>query len=512
MKTSCNNLKEKLALQYDIVFYDDIANLIVSHKKIFETFKQIKKPAYEPTEKIILYSSQYLDQIVLDHITRAAAKIDVSNFFILICNPYNISEKLLESNKKYGYDNSCIQSMIINLENTNQIYTDVLYSFDSMCPAPFSQVSVRTDGRISPCCKFNKNLKTSDDESLLSVFYNKNFSEVREKMKKGMKLPECRECWQTENSGTVSLRKHYLDKLEGKMDYSWLDDIKIRDLTISPSNICNFKCRICHYKQSSSMATERINNSNSKKEIGEIKKYLKDVSINNNKSYIFDSVASIGDSLEYLHILGGEPLMHPQLQKIIDMVINKSCANNISLEFNTNGSIFPNNLIEKFKKFKFVEILLSIDDIGKRFEIQRGGDWDAIKQNLTKFSKIRTNNIKVRPVVTVNIQNLMYLDEIYVFFKNYDMDILWMYLDRPWYYCIDYINQETQNAVIKKYAQHEVKELQNIAQRVMSNEPIDNVEFLKACSNYDTIRNQNFKNTHTEIFKLMSSNLDDNIN
>ena len=512
MKTSCNNLKKKLSMKYDIVFYDDIANLLVSHKKIFKIFKQIRKNTYQPTERIVLYSSQYLNQGVLDHITRAAAKVDISNFFIVICNPYDISENLLESNKKYGYDNFCIQNLIIDLEDTHKIYTDFLYSFDSICPAPFSQVSVRTDGRISPCCKFNKDLKTKDDESLSSVFFNKNFSEVREKMKKGIKLPECRECWENENSGTVSLRNHYLDKLEDKMDYGWLDDIKIRDLTISPSNICNFKCRICHYKQSSSMATERINNSESKKEIEEIKKYLKDVSIKNNKSYIFDSVELIGDSLEYLHILGGEPLMHPQLEKIIDILIKKSFADNISLEFNTNGSIFPNKLIDKFNKFKSVEILLSIDDIEKRFEIQRGGDWNSIKQNLTKFSEIRSNVIKVRPVVTVNIQNLMYLDEIYAFFKNYNMDILWMYLDRPWYYCIDYINKKTQDAVVKKYSEHEAEELQRIAQRVMNNEPFDNEEFLKVCLDYDSIRNENFKNTHAEIFNLMTNNLYDNIN
>lgn len=504
LKRSAVDVKKESFLKYNIIYYSDIADILTSHKKIFKVFEKCRKDVFEPNDRIILYSSELLDQTVLDHIQRAAAKIDISNFFILIYNNQDISEKLKLSNKKYGYDNTKIQNEIINFSETKKISSEKIFNFDTMCPFPFSMASIDQKNDMRPCCKFNGSVGNLDEHDFLSLFFGDKFNLIREKMKNGIQPIECKTCWDNERAGTTSFRQLGLLKYEKLLDNEWLDSIKVRDLTISPSNICNFKCRICNYHSSSAIASEKIKNSASEKEINEVKNILKKYSSDNRKNKIFEALEKTSYSIEFLHILGGEPFMYPHLEKSLDILIKNNHAKNITLEFNSNGSIFPEHLIHKFNEFKSVEILLSIDDIGERFEIQRGGSWEKIVDNIKKFNTIKSDRLTVKAAITVNIQNLIYLDKIYDFFRNIGIDLLWWYLENPYYYCIDNINEKTQNKIIEKYSQHPEKELRNIAERVKSNNPVQNKKFLEECKRYDIIRNQNFSFYHKEIIDLMT--------
>jgi len=512
MKISITDVKQNLYSRYDVICFVDIAELVTSHKKIFETLDKHRKDAFSPDEKIILYSSEYLNQTLLDHIQRAAAKIDISNFFILICNNQDISEKLKLSNEKYGYDDTQIQSETINLDETKKVSTKNIFKFDTMCAFPFSMAMIGQSNTMRPCCKFDGSIGNLDKDDFLASFYGDRINAIRNEMKHGKRPVECNTCWENEDSGTTSFRQLGLLKYEKSLDYGWLDDTKIRDLTISPSNICNFKCRICDHYSSSAIATEKIKNSDSEKEIKKIKDILKYKLSDNKKNKILNILDQSAETIEFLHILGGEPFLYPHLEETLDTLIEKGYAKNIALEFNSNGSVFPEHLINKFNKFKSVEILLSIDDIGKRFEIQRGDSWATIYKNIQKFVNMNYNNISIKMAVTVNIQNLMYLDEIYRFFNSIEIDIIWWYLEHPYHYCIDNINKKTQTKVIEKYSQHPEKELRNIAERVKSNTPVLNNKFLEECKKYDTIRNQSFFKYHKEIVDLMAENqFDDQI-
>lgn len=510
-KTDSENLYATLKLEYNIICYVDIAELLSSHKKIFEFFESYKKSVFAPEERLILYSSEYLNQALLDHIQRSASKIDISNFFVLICNNYDISERLKVSNEKYGYDDVQIRSLVVNLEKTKTLNTNKIFNFDTMCPFPFSMATISTDNSVAPCCKFCGTLGNLNKTNLLDIFYGEKINLIRDKMKNGEKPDECKVCWDNENSGTTSFRKLGLLKYEKSLDREWLDDIKIRDLTISPSIVCNFKCRICSHHYSSSIATEKIKNSNSESEIAKIKDILKSNLSDNKQNKIVEALDYVSESVEFLHIMGGEPFMYPYLESTLDTLIKSGYAKKISLEFNSNGSIFPEKLIDKFKKFKSVEILFSIDDIGKRFEIQRGAIWEEVFSNIQKFKNLDDNNIKIKIAITVNIQNLLYLDQISDFFSGNGMDILWWYLEEPYYYCIDNINEKTQRRVIEKYLHHPDKELRKIAERVKSNSPMENKEFLDQCKKYDNMRNQDFFYYHQEIIDLMTSNRNDDV-
>ena len=56
---------------------------------------------------------------------------------------------------------------------------------------------------------------------------------------------------------------------------------------------------------------------------------------------------------------------------ILEKCVEFGIAKDITLAYNTNGSIFPQDKIELWEQFKKVEIFVSIDDISERFEYIR---------------------------------------------------------------------------------------------------------------------------------------------
>jgi sulfatase maturation enzyme AslB (radical SAM superfamily) len=155
-------------------------------------------------------------------------------------------------------------------------------------------------------------------------------------------------------------------------------------------------------------------------------------------------------------------------------------------------------------QFQSVEILVSIDDIGSRFEIQRGGQWAEILHNLKLFHQLKSTQFSVKITPTVNIQNLLYLDQLVSFCDTMGFEIVWWYLETPDYLCIDNTTQQVKDLVWKKYSQHNNSELRAIATRVVASPPGDATKFLYHMQQHDQRRFQSFESVHPEIFDAMS--------
>ena len=221
--------------------------------------------------------------------------------------------------------------------------------------------------------------------------------------------------------------------------------------------------------------------------------------------HIVNNVISAIDSTEIIHIMGGEPFLWPLLPTFLDTIIDRGQAQKINLEFTSNASIFPANLLPRLQKFKSIEILLSIDDIDQRFEIQRGGKWSEIVNNLKLYDSIQTSIIKIKVAPTVNIQNVLYLDNLLNFLDQFKFDVVWLYLEHPPYLSIDNITNCAKQAIYKKYRDHPIAELKSIAQRVLKSSPVSGDKFLQYIDKIDNRRKQKFEITHKEIVDAMSS-------
>jgi MoaA/NifB/PqqE/SkfB family radical SAM enzyme len=450
---------------------------------------------------LVFYTAHKIEQSLLDHIQRAAARIDISNFFILIVCPRDITTNLHESNQKFGQDQSVIQSMIVPLVDSHPLPT-VSYSVDSLCPLPFMHSQISAKGDVRPCCKFNGKFGTLSTNTVAEIFTGPYADQIRNQMKNGQRPTECAECWKAESLGTTSLRQMALQNYD-HYDEEWVTKNEIHDITWSPVSLCNFTCRICNAGSSSSIAVEELKFASTANE----KKQLRDListCCDTGKSRSF--IQNIADLpyLEYLHILGGEPFLWPHLGDLVDELIANGTAKKISLELTTNCSRYPEKIIARImENFHAVDFLLSIDNTEHRFEIERGDSWENICNNVKKFAMLNDDKINVKLAVTVNLQNILYLDSVTDFAQEHKLPVLWWYLEDPPWLSIDRVTAQAKQLIKHKYKDHQILELRSIAQRVAAASETDGTEFIQFCKKIDRRRGQNFSESHAEIFHAM---------
>lgn len=500
---TAEELKQHLIQDFDLVIFRDIADAWHQHRAIFDIFKSVSRAVFEPNQRLVFYTAHDPEPAFLDHIQRAAARIDISNFFILIVCPFDITDKLRESNRQHGYDDVIIGSMRLPLAETRAFGAKGWYNLQTMCALPFSSISLGPAGHARPCCKFQTTTGRVGAQGITEVFYNSSMQRLREEMLEGRRPEGCQVCWQSEDTGTQSLRQLAMIKYGDQLDQQWLDDVQLRDFTWSPMSLCNFSCRICCPENSTAIAVERIRFSD---DLDEKQRLQVTIKQHNDMKFANEIAQSIGalTHLKNLHILGGEPFLWPNLDAALDLLIQTGQSKNITLEFNTNGSVFPTQRIEKIiDNFHFLEILISLDNVGQRFEIERGGRWNEILINLKKFSKLQNSNVRIKFAVTVNVQNLLYLDDILLFAQHLGIEIVWSYLEEPTMMCIDYATEQTKRLVHELYHNHSEPELRNIAKRVAISLGSDGRDFLAYCQKIDSQRGQNFALSHAEIFESM---------
>jgi hypothetical protein len=505
MKNSCQvkQLRSDLQQQYDLICFEDLADYHSQHRLIFDLFKKYYKSEYTPNERLILYSGFEPSQEFLHHIQRAATKIDISNFFIFIVTPYDLKSNLEISNQIHGNDllpMQCLQVDIIDCKP--QPAAGFFTKLDTVCPYPFMGVNVTSGYSVKPCCKFTESAGTIQHKSIQEIFDSEYFRNIRQQLLTGQQIPQCKACWNTERHNSTSLRQHGLHKFSEVFEQQWLDQPTLIDVTLTPTNLCNFACRICNHHGSSKIAAEEYVHSTSQDQKNIFQKYLH-LQKNNIDKKIIDSIIDSLNTIESLHIMGGEPFIWPSLPKFLQQIIDQGHAKNIHLEFTTNASVFPANLLDQLQKFKSVEILLSIDDIHARFEIQRGGKWADIVHNVKLFKNMQNAIIRVKATPTVNIQNVLYLDQLLNFFNEYNFEIMWWYLEEPHYLSIDHVTSKVKQLVYQKYQNHNNPELRSIAQRVLASNTVNGNEFLQYASKLDQRRQQSFKDAHKEIFDAM---------
>lgn len=94
----------------------------------------------------------------------------------------------------------------------------------------------------------------------------------------------------------------------------------------------------------------------------------------------FDEMAPY---LKHIYITGGEPMVTPAHDTMLDRLIESGYAKNIVLEYDTNCSAINHKIIERWYHFKQIVIRGSMDAIEGAYELIRfGGTWEKFKKNI----------------------------------------------------------------------------------------------------------------------------------
>lgn len=311
---------------------------------------------------------------------------------------------------------------------------------NSFCILPWIHSFVNSDGNYQVCCTseehhrailsndgkpFNINNKPSQEEIMNSEFMKK----LRKDMLKGKWSQVCTRCLVTELDQGISRRqienKNY-DHLIVETVMATKPDgsipVKYRSIDYRLGNLCNLQCRMCGPHSS----TAWLKDWNNVKPEGEKMSDTRRIELESydwiEKDFLFEEFQKKLSYAEHLHFAGGEPLITPQMARMLQYCIDSGHAQNITLTYNTNLTKLPESILELWKGFKSVRLLCSIDGYGKVNEyVRHPSKWDVLDRNLTYLDdnaeKYHIDEILLS--CTVQIYNVLDLPNLYNYLKKF---------------------------------------------------------------------------------------------
>lgn len=482
---SITGLRQYLSSQYTLKCFVDLEYISLAPSNAYKQFQACYQESFDNNDRLVFYTTDIISKKLLDHLYQASSQIDVSNFFVLICSPYDISEQVKSDNP--------FQTLQLEFEKTRELQNNYFVP-DTLCPMPWMHLEVTAPGKIRPCCVSSQTIGHVKDLTLQDAFGSNMLSELRQELLDGKKSSGCQKCWDLESKGLISNRTYHMQFLKTELLTNLLDYPKIKSLDLKPGNTCNFKCRICNPVSSSLFAQE-------------VSKYQSTLLTTFNwaedNSKTINEISNLLSSISNLDMYGGEPFLIKPLSYLVKQAVDLGYAKNIRLHYNSNGSVYPTNLIEHWKKFAQVDIQFSIDNIGSRFELERGGSWDQVELNIKNLLDLQLPNVKISIMPAVSIMNVFYIDELLEWAGSLNLTVNPLYVLTPEGFALKNLTSEAKTLISDKFKNHHWPEMKSILSYITTLPESNGQEFIKICKHFDQLRNQNFADSHPEIANAM---------
>lgn len=490
----------------------------------------LRQESFPHNYRIIFSCYEALDDEVINDfvvsLQQSLTFLDIPNFFVLlISNNSDVESMLVDAHTKYSTEDAPIQFLFDDVATTeyNSAITALLNPPSTICAQPWISLDITAQGEYRPCCFYKDALKDNNGvafhaqrDSFETVYNSDAMRQLREDFRQGKKPVHCKRCWNEEDNNTESKRqllKHRFSPYSYNTNWEQDDISNLLFVSVAFGTTCNLKCRICTPYNSSQIATEAVENSGleNKKEHPAYQALIKGIWTKDDSAKIWEHLCEPNLKFKHLDISGGEPMMSNKHFKVLEQLVNMGKAQDITIHYNTNGTIFPQEHISLLKEFKGVDIALSIDNLSDRFEYERPGvAWDIVSKNVDSYLSLNSPNIKISLHLAVSIQNVYYLPEIgdWIDSKPFD-SIHFSTLYDPQYLCITNVTPAARDLILSKlnayhsnneYVNEAVASTINILETAKTG---DGQAFLKYMKRLDSIRNQNFANTHLEIARAM---------
>lgn len=310
----------------------------------------------------------------------------------------------------------------------------------SYCPLAWTHNFINQDGSYQVCCtseEFDNHIRDdqgkkifiSDPITSKEVMNTSFMKDIRKKMMDGKWPALCKRCLITENHGGISRRNIEIDNYSEDNE-SFLESTNEDGSTNAPitsadyrlGNLCNLQCRMCN-PRSTKLWIKEWNDMKPQRET-----FDKETMDSYEEYFWIDSERLIQDveekaaTLTHLHFAGGEPLLVPQMSKILQTCIEADSAKNITITYNTNMTILPKKVLELWKSFKSVKILASVDAVGDLNNyIRYPSKWSKIHENFHFIDQHHEeyNITECMISTTVQILNILRMEELYEYLEQF---------------------------------------------------------------------------------------------
>lgn len=261
------------------------------------------------------------------------------------------------------------------------------------CNILYNGLQLDTDLRFRPCGTFLRDDTTVAAGGVIWPEYvNGTFLKNVIKIQDEGWHPNCNACKMEEDLGLPSKRTSInkeLSGIPGRLEY----------LDLSISNKCNLSCKMCSPAASTKWESLMPNNP-------ELKKYYQFIEVDNR------TVEQMlgGIDLTYVKkimLKGGEPFLGNTFETVLEWIKKERKLEEIEIHCITNSTFFPHYHIEDLKKFKRLEINLSIDGLDEMCDyIRTGADWSRVSKVAEQWVDLYKNSTNMHINVGFTLQAL----------------------------------------------------------------------------------------------------------
>jgi pyruvate-formate lyase-activating enzyme len=262
-------------------------------------------------------------------------------------------------------------------------------------------------------CLPNSRYATANPEQVMGLaeaFNSPALRRTRLQMLNGEAPRACRSCFDQEALGVESHRGQVNRGFRADTNFEALAERTAADgtspdfpfyLDLRFGNICNLSCIMCSFPISSRLGVGRASSWSP----AVINPYHDDAEL-------WTELREQCNKIRYIYVAGGEPFLQTDHFRLLRLLIDEDVAQHISLRYNTNLTVVPDDALRLLDYFDEVVLAASCDGTDELFEsIRVGARWSHFVANLRKVKQRFT----VLLDVTVQRDNVHALQELIAF-------------------------------------------------------------------------------------------------
>lgn len=301
----------------------------------------------------------------------------------------------------------------------------------TFCVLPWVHAATQTDGDVQLCCVSGGGSGVNLNEQTLADYWNSEYvRDARRRMLAGQHVGVCRKCYQEEAYGRTSHRmvendawlrrlgEETISELVDRTTEEGTLDAPLRYVDLRLGNTCNMQCVMCRPRDSSRWLplAKQLSDVLSDRKLTEEWRSKADIDRRSFGWYsnpeFWSELKSFLPDVREIIFAGGEPLLIRQQFDFVKACVEMGEAEHIALQYHTNATVFPEEMVPYWKQFDRVHFILSIDGIGEVANYVRyPSDWQHIVANIRRFDSLGGDTLmSFHP--TVHALNVFRLPEL----------------------------------------------------------------------------------------------------
>ena len=288
------------------------------------------------------------------------------------------------------------------------------------CAAPWRGLHINPRGDVKTCCAGNPNMLGNLNSLRIEQILNSDLmAEIRQELSQGRAHEYCSNCVKAERFGAESERAWH-NNVNSNFDYATAGDQYHYPVIVDVrwNTTCNLSCNYCGEFCSSKWAA------------------IKGIPVKSGARPYYDQVCDfIEQHHAHIHevaLVGGEPLMLPENNRLLDVIPKDSI---VTLITNLSVDLENNKIFQKLATRNKVGWSMSFDNVGDQLEyVRHGAAWDKIKHNFALIKDLMTTQGQWGGIHAVyNMYNATRICELREFAEETGTSVLWQNLFQPVY-------------------------------------------------------------------------------